>query len=291
MNDALNGITPGASGARLQRSSSSQAPWVIKIGGLLCEDRDSRTNLARACASLQHPLVLVHGGGAAVTRLQTLLGGEPQFVEGRRVTSVADMALVEMVLTGSINGDLVRALQVAGRAALGLSGCDAGLLRCQLVEGLGRVGRPVHVEPQSLHVLLEAGYTPVVSPVSLGPDGEAVNVNADEAACAIAAGLGAARLLLLSDVEGVRVESTWQADVAGDRVEDLVASGEVTGGMIPKLRAAAAATAHGVGEVRIAGFAAGDLELVRGTRVHAAGGRPAAMAAGSVQVEGGEARG
>ena len=139
-------------------------PWVVKIGGRLCEDPLVRARLAAACAELGQPLVIVHGGGCAVTELQA-----------------------------------------AGQPAVGLSGCDGGMVQCELVSGLGAVGIPVHVAPALLTSLLASGYVPVISPVSLGPDGQAVNVNADELACALAAALGAERLLLLSDVPGVRV--------------------------------------------------------------------------------------
>jgi acetylglutamate kinase len=223
--------------------------------------------LARTLAVLDRPVVLVHGGGDAVTRLQKSLGCEPRFVEGRRVTGADDLAAVEMVLTGSVNSALVRALALAGRPAVGLSGCSAGLLRCTLAVGLGRVGIPEQADARILELALSAGYLPVVSPVSLGPDGGPVNVNADEVAAALAAALAAARLLLLSDVEGVRVDEAVQTEILGEAVEDLVASGEVTHGMIPKLRAAATAVAGGVGEVRIAGFVGGPLDQVEGTRV------------------------
>jgi acetylglutamate kinase len=243
----------------MARGGSAFAPgiegvWVVKIGGRLCEDRDSQERLARALADLARPLVLVHGGGDAVTRLQASLGCEPRFVEGRRVTGAEDLAAIEMVLSGSINPSLVRALVRAGRPALGLSGCSAGLV-------------PRSADVGVLEFALRSGYLPVVSPVSLGPDGEPVNVNADEVAAALGAALGAARLLLLADVEGVRVERTFQTEIRSDAVERLVAAGEVTRGMIPKLRAAATAVAGGVGEVRIAGFAGGSLEQIRGTRV------------------------
>jgi acetylglutamate kinase len=243
--------------------------WVVKIGGRLCEERDSRMRLARACAAWPGPLVVVHGGGDAVTRLQTRLGMQPRFEAGRRVTSPDEMAVVEWVLGGGVNPGLVRALEACGRRAVGVAGSDAGMLRCTFRPGLGRVGEPAGVDPQLLSRLLAAGYTPVVCPVGLGPDGEPVNVNADEAAAAIAAALGAESLLLLSDVEGVRVGDAWQADVAVADVDALVASGEVTRGMIPKLHAAAAAARGGVREVRIAGFAGGELDAVRGTRVRA----------------------
>jgi acetylglutamate kinase len=225
--------------------------------------------LARACADRQGPLVVVHGGGDAVTRLGARLGLEARFENGRRVTSPEEMEIVEMVL-GGVNPALVRALAACGRRAVGVSGSDAGLLYCQPLPGLGRAGRPVEVDPGILDLLLAGGYTPVVSPAGVGPDGEALNVNADEAAAAIAAALGAERLLLVSDVDGVRVGDAWQKEVAVTDIDTLVASGEVTRGMIPKLEAAAVAVRGGVREVRIAGFAGQALDAVVGTRVTSA---------------------
>jgi acetylglutamate kinase len=251
----------------------TKRPWVVKIGGKLGEKAGTPVMLARACAALPEPLVLVHGGGSAVTRLQVALGLQPRFAAGRRMTTAEDMAAVEMVLSGSANKTLVRALVGAGLRAVGVSGCDGALMRCARLPGLGEVGTPAAVEPQLLHALLGAGFTPVVSPVSLGPEGGVVNVNADEAACALATALGAARLLLLSDVPGVKVAGAWRADLDVGEVEALIAGGEVEGGMIPKLRAAASAVAAGVGEVRIAGYAGQRLDQVQGTRV-------AALAAG-----------
>ncbi len=247
-----------------------RSPWILKIGGALCERLDPRRRLARACAALLQPLVVVHGGGGGVSRLQQRLGLEPRFIEGRRVTGPDDLDVAEMVLSGMVNHDLVRDLQDAGMSAVGLSGCDGGLVRCRPLDGLGRAGTPDAVEPRLLFELLDAGFTPVVSPISLGPGGEAMNVNADEVACAIAVAMSADRLLLLSDVEGVRIEGQSRIDVAGEEVEALIASGHVVNGMIPKLRAAAAATAAGVREVRIAGYAGRSLETVSGTRVRAA---------------------
>lgn len=248
-------------------ATSGARSWVVKVGGWLCEDPATRAALARACASLGRPLVVIHGGGAAVTRLQERLGLEARFVEGRRATTDADLDAVEMALTGGANPALVRALGAAGLRAVGLSGCDAALARCRRVPELGRVGTPSAIDPSLLRFLLAAGCTPVVSPVSLGPDGEALNVNADELACSVAAALGAERLLLLSNVEGVRVDGEWRGDISTGEVEPLIAAGTVSGGMIPKLRAAAVAVASGVGEVRIAGFDGGPLSEIGGTRV------------------------
>lgn len=250
------------------KHGKATGPWVVKIGGRLIEERDSRMRLARACAALDRALVIVHGGGSSVTRLQARLGLESRFSGGRRVTSEADLEVVQMVLSGTLNKALVRDLVAAGRPAAGVAATDAGLVRCDLVPDLGRVGLPARVDTALLESLQAGGFTPVVSPVSLGPDGEPVNVNADELAGALAVALGAGRLLLLSDVEGVRVDSVWRDDVAGHEVEHLIERGQVTDGMVPKLRTAAAALERGVGEVHIAGFDAGSLENVRGTRVH-----------------------
>jgi acetylglutamate kinase len=251
------------------KAGASSSAWVVKVGGRLCEERVAREKLARACAGVAAPLVLVHGGGSQVSRLQASLGLEAHFVDGRRVTTHDDLLAVEMSLSGSTNQALVRALAAAGLRAVGLSGCDGGLVRCELVPGLGRVGKPTRVEPEIIEALIATGFIPVISPVSFGPDGEAVNVNADEVACALAVALGAERLLLLSDVSGVHVQGEFRTEVAGDEVEGLVASGQITNGMIPKLQAAAGAAASGVGEVRIAGFDGDSCPLadIVGTRI------------------------
>jgi len=260
-------LGPAAGHAR-RAAEAGARPWVVKIGGRLCEQPEDRERLARACAALARPLVLVHGGGDAVTRIQALLGMLPRFESGRRVTSDAEMAVVEMVLSGSVNPALVRALRAAGRQAAGVSGADAAMIVCRIVPELGRVGVPEHVDPSLLLLLLGAGITPVVSPVSLDAGGRPLNVNADEAAAAIAAALRAERLLLVSDVDGVQVGEATSQDLAAADVEPLIARGTATRGMIPKLRAAARAAAHGVDEVRIGGFNAA-LDAITGTRVHA----------------------
>ena len=242
-------------------------PWVVKIGGRLCDDATTRQAFAQACAQLDAPLVIVHGGGAQITKLQSAFGMTPNFYEGRRITSAEEVAVVEMALSGAVNTSMVRALANAGRKALGLSGCDANLVRCDLVPNLGDVGLPKAVDASVIELLLQNGLTPVISPVSLGPNGQPLNVNADELACAVAAALKAERLLLLSDVSGVRVEGDEAvAQIADDEVEQLIASGVAHGGMVPKLRSAVMAVQNGVGQVRIAGFAGdGSLREVAGT--------------------------
>lgn len=248
---------------------SARRPWVVKVGGALCDRPASRTLLARRLAEHPGPLVVVHGGGGRISAIQKALGGEARFVGGRRVTTAGDLEAVEMALCGPANKALVRDLVAAGRRAVGLSGCDAGLVACELVAGLGLVGRPVAVRPEILSLLLRAGYTPVVAPVSQGPSGQAVNVNADEVACALAAALASPRLLLLSDVEGLLLDGRPRARVDISEVERLLRSGQIDGGMEPKLRSAAAAAMRGVGDVRIAGFDGRPLRSIRGTRVRA----------------------
>ena len=257
---------PGApGGVRVAR------PWVVKIGGRLSEDSACLERVARAAAAHPAPLVIVHGGGDAVSRLQAALGSPAVFKDGRRVTSADDLRVVEMVLSGERNKEIVRSLERAGRPAWGLSGCDGGLLRARPLAGLGRAGEPAEVRAATLRLLLFEGYTPVVSPVSLDASGQPLNVNADEAASAIATALGAARLLLLSDVPGVRDGASWREEIASHEVESLIAAGGITRGMIPKLRAGAVAARNGVGEVRIACFdeGAAAFAAIGGTRIRA----------------------
>jgi acetylglutamate kinase len=249
-------------------------PWVVKIGGRLCEEATARMALARACAQLEAPVVIVHGGGVQVSELQTRLGLVPRFVDGRRATSLEDVAVVEMVLSGVVNKALVRALQSFGVRAVGLSGCDGALVRCARVPELGEVGAPEVVQPTLLTSLLQQGYTVVLSPLSLGPSGEPLNVNADDLACAVAGALHAEKLYLVSDVPGVRADGETLDVINVRAIDGLIARGVVTGGMIPKLRSAAAALASGVGEVRITGFAndslAGGTAIVHAEVTHGA---------------------
>jgi acetylglutamate kinase len=182
------------------------------------------------------------------------LGIESRFVGGRRETSPAAMEVVEMVLSGLVNKELVSGLREAGLPALGLSGRD-GLLRAALVPGLGCTGRPAAVETRAVRALWEAGFVPVVSPVSAGPAGEAVNVNADEAALALARALGAHSLIALSDVDGVLSGSEPLSRLDAETAQDLLRRGVVTAGMALKVEAALEAVAAGIPEVVLAGKA------------------------------------
>lgn len=241
---------------------------VVKVGGRVLDDPRWVATFAATLAS-RGRAVLVHGGGNEVSSLQERLGLVPEWRDGLRVTSDETLTVARMVLSGLVNKRLVAALGRAGVRAVGVSGEDDGLLAAEPLLGgaLGRTGTVTSVRSSLLRVLLEAGLTPVVSPVSRGPGGCALNVNADDVAVALAAALGAVRLFFLSDVPGVRLADGLADEVASEAVEGAIASGVVTAGMAPKLRAAARAAAR-VPEVRI-----GPLSVLaggRGTRVRGA---------------------
>ena len=239
---------------------------VLKIGGNELDDPAFIDELARTVARMRPAPVLVHGGGKEIGLLQKALGGEPRFVAGLRVTDETALAAAEMVLCGSVSTRLVAALLAAGADAQGLSGVDRGLIRVarlQHPEGdLGRVGSPVAVRAEVLRGLLEAGVVPVVAPISLGPGG-AYNVNADEAAGAIAAALGdpssgsgeAAEVVFVTNVPGVLVRDVVAPRLAQAQIDGLIADGTINGGMIPKVRAALTALGAGVRAARITNLA------------------------------------
>ena len=198
--------------------------------------------------------VVVHGGGPQIGEMLKKLQIESNFVNGLRVTDEATISVVEMVLCGAVNKALVGAIIAAGGNAVGLSGKDGGLIRAsKLASGtaqeggdLGFVGTPESVDPSVLYALLDAGMIPVVAPVGLGDEGMTYNINADTAAGAIASEIGARRLLMLTDVAGVRDkngEHIAKLSVADAR--SLIADGTVQGGMIPKVETCIDAVENG----------------------------------------------
>jgi acetylglutamate kinase len=231
---------------------------VIKLGGRAQNDSHLSGLVARAAA--QQRVCIVHGGGDEVTALMRQVGREPTFIHGRRVTTLDDIAIVRMVLSGTVNKRLVAQFLTAGVRAVGLSGEDGALVEAQpFGDGsLGAVGEPVRVHAGLLDALLDAGYLPVVSPLARGPTGDALNVNGDDAAAAIAAALGASELLLVADVDGVHDESgTVLHELRADDAQRLIAAGVAKSGMAAKLEAALRALQHGVARVRI-----GDLRAI-----------------------------
>jgi acetylglutamate kinase len=226
---------------------------VYKVGGPALEDPHLLSPLAAEVRRASGRVLLVHGGGRQVERLLKALDIESQFVEGRRATSPAAMEVVEMVLSGVVNKGLAAGLTAAGVPAVGLSGRDGGLVQARLEPQLGRVGRPDRVSPALLVALWSAGFVPVVSPVSAGPAGEPINVNADEAALGLAAAVGAGTLVYLSDVDGVRVGGETAASLSAAEAQRLIEDGTISGGMALKVRVALDAAGRGIPEVIIAG--------------------------------------
>jgi acetylglutamate kinase len=226
---------------------------VVKIGGSALADASWLRAFADAASTSGVPLVVVHGGGPDITALSERLGVEVRWHEGRRVTPPDALDVAAMVLTGRINKRIVATLLSAGVDAVGLSGIDGGLIRAHVADDglLGRVGRVASVRPSLLRSLLAAGHTVVVSPISLGHDGEALNVNADDAAAAIAAALDATELVFLTDVPGVRDAAGMRKWLDPGEATALVDSGVASGGMGVKLGAGVRALHSGVPSVRI----------------------------------------
>jgi acetylglutamate kinase len=252
---------------------------VVKLGGVPTSTPEGLARLVQDILSLEGEVVIVHGGGSEITRWQERLAFPVEWIDGLRVTTLDGVQLTAMVLSGWVNKRIAAAFQSVGRPAAGVSGEDAGLLRAERRDGgrLGEVGTVIASDPRLVQALLSAGILPVVSPLSRGPSGEPLNVNADEAAIALAVALSADRLLLLSDVPGVLRDGLVLAELDEDGVEELIRTGVAGGGMRVKVQMAARAARAGV-EVRI-----GDGALLRspqaGTRVHAPG--PLALGVGA----------
>lgn len=226
---------------------------VVKVGGAALTDAGWLERFAAAAAASRVPLVIVHGGGPEITSLSERLDLGVEWNGGRRVTSPAALDIAGMVLNGRINKRIVAALLRAGVDAVGLSGVDGALLRAELMENgaLGRVGRVVHVRTDMLRNLIALGHTVVVSPISVGVDGEPLNVNADDAAAAVASSLGAADLVFLTDVPGVRDGVSFRSRLDAEEAAGLVREGVAAGGMGVKVSAGLKALSSGVYAVRI----------------------------------------
>jgi acetylglutamate kinase len=222
-------------------------PIVIKVGGgaLAGGALEDLPELLSA----GHRVAVVHGGGVQLTRMLDALGIPTRFHAGLRVTDDKALEVAEIVLAGGVNKTLSRGLNALGVQSAGISGTDGPTLLVEPVPDLGRVGKVVRVEPQLVETLWAGGFVPVVAPLGLGPEG-AYNVNADMAAAALAVGLGAGDLFLLTDVDGLLEGGETVETLPPDECEGYVRSGLAAGGMVPKLRAAAEAARGGV-EARI----------------------------------------
>ena len=201
--------------------------------------------------------MLVHGGGKDINRHLAWLQEEPVFKDGLRVTSLAALKVVEMTLSGYVNKKLVGLLNAEGGPAAGLSGVDGPTFICDRIsEELGQVGRIRETRTDLVDVLLAGGYLPVVSPISVDGSQAHYNVNADDAAAALASALGAGKLIFVSDVEGVRgADGARIPELDGPAIGKLIEDGVASGGMIPKLKSCRSAVESGIAQVHICGWA------------------------------------
>jgi len=212
---------------------------VIKLGGSALENqRDALEDIVWLRGLGARP-VLVHGGGAEINEWLERLGIPTEFKRGLRVTDAAALEVVRMVLAGKLNGELVRLVGELGGRAVGLTGLDGGLLRARQIDPeLGYTGTVVSVDPGPVEALSAAGYIPVIAPLGLGESGNVYNINADDAAADLARGLGAAKLLYLSDVPGILDRDGNLLSVLSDaQTRQLIDDGTIRGGMIPKAEA------------------------------------------------------
>lgn len=229
---------------------------VIKLGGHAMGSDEGMASFARDVVLMRtvgiNPVV-IHGGGPMINQMLDRLGVKSEFVRGKRVTDAETLQVVEMVLAGEINKRIVQAINTAGGRAVGLSGKDADMITCEQTDPeLGFVGTPTEVDTRLLHSLFRDEMIPVIAPIGTGDEDETYNINGDTAAGAIAGALRADRLLLLTDVAGVKDASgEVVTQLSASQVRSLTAEGVIAGGMIPKTETALDALESGVRAVVI----------------------------------------
>lgn len=243
---------------------------VIKYGGHAMVDEELKRNFALDVILMKYigiNPVIVHGGGPQINRFLEKMRITPSYIQGMRVTDGETMDVVEMVLVGKVNKEIVGVINHCGGKAVGLSGRDGDLVQAkkmtihskvqpgdrppELID-LGRVGEVTKVNPEILHTLDQQDFIPVIAPVGVGEDGQAFNINADLVAGAIAAELNAMKLVLLTDVAGVKdQDDRLLSTIEMQNIENMIDSGVISGGMIPKLRCCVSALNGGVTKAHI----------------------------------------
>ncbi|MBI2843302.1 MAG: acetylglutamate kinase [Armatimonadetes bacterium] len=234
---------------------------VIKYGGNAMVDDDLKVSVLKDIVLLRfvgmNP-ILIHGGGPEISGMMKRVGKEPAFIGGLRVTDEETMEIVQMVLAGKTNKDIVSIINTHGGLAVGLSGKDANLIVAEKKLGgvdLGLVGEVKQINPEILETLAGEGYIPVISSVAIGLEGESLNINADHIAGAIAAQVGATKLIVLTDVKGIFDDkddpSTLRSVLTVDDAQKMTRSGKIDKGMIPKVEACITALAGGVERAHI----------------------------------------
>jgi len=234
----------------------SEQTVVIKFGGNAMGSEELTQQFANDVVLLAQfgiRPVIVHGGGPQIGNMLSRLNIKSEFVDGLRVSDIETVEIAEMVLSGAINKSLVQAINLAGGRGVGLSGKDANLIKArQMREDLGFAGAPVATDVAVIDALTSTGFIPVISPISAGENGGSYNVNADTAAGVIASALGATRLMLLTDIEGVKnKDGDLLTNLSVEDARNLIADGTASGGMIPKIETAIKAVETGVKAVVI----------------------------------------
>jgi acetylglutamate kinase len=233
-------------------------PIVIKVSGHELDDPAYLTEFAQVIKGLNTPTIIVHGGGAEISAMQKVMGIEPQYLDGVRITDEASLKVVEMVLCGTVNKRLVRYLTAADVDVLGMSGVDRGLIRAKKMQhptqDMGFTGSVVSVRGEVVISLLEQGITPVIAPVCLGANNN-FNVNADHVAGAIAGTIDASRAIFLTNVKGVVVNGQVVSTLTPEQTQALIDDGTIFGGMIPKVQTALHALTEGVQQAVITDLA------------------------------------
>ncbi|CAB3289200.1 Acetylglutamate kinase [Methanocaldococcus lauensis] len=245
--------------------------FVIKYGGHAMIDEKAKNWTAQDVVLLKyvgiHPVV-VHGGGPEINKAMEKMGKKPKFIHGLRVTDEETLDIVEMVLAGKINGDIVSKLSKFGGKAVGLSGKSGRIIIAKkkikyiknekgekIAVDLGKVGETVEVNTELLEILIRNGYIPVISPIGLDEKGEAYNLNADTVAGDIAGALKAEKLILITDVDGIMDDvndpNTLHRILTASELMEMIEDGRIKGGMIPKAESALYALNHGVKSVHI----------------------------------------
>lgn len=227
---------------------------VIKISGHYLDDEDLLKQFADIVANFEDKVVIVHGGGKEITKLQTQLNIEPRYVDGLRITDEDSLALVEMVLCGTVNKRLVRHLLASGVDAQGMSGVDRGLVRATQMHhdtvDMQFTGTVVAVRESVIFEMLDKDVTPVISPVSVGESSN-FNLNADPVTGAIANAISADKVVFISNVEGVLVDDIRQDTLTSAQVATYIEDGTIFGGMIPKVKTALDVLESGIPQVVI----------------------------------------
>ena len=234
---------------------------VVKYGGSAMSNEELQKNVIKDVTLLKlvgFKPIIVHGGGKEISRWVGKVGKEAKFVNGLRVTDEETMEIAEMVLN-KVNKNLVRMVEELGVKAIGISGKDAGLLQCTRKcpdgEDIGYVGEVCGVDPKVLYDLLEKDFLPIVAPIGLDHQFMTYNINADDAACAIAKAVGADKLVFLTDIEGlyrdINDKSSFLSRLTATQAEELIGSGCIGGGMLPKLSNCTDAIKEGVNRVHI----------------------------------------